>query len=70
MYKDLYQFGFDRAKEQAKSIDGLNGKEEHDAIKVCEQDWYSEEMQEKLQDLEAECEDINPPAEDNDPIQD
>jgi hypothetical protein len=33
-------------------------------------DWYSEETQEKLQDLEAECEDINPPAEDNDPVQD
>ena len=37
---------------------------------VKEYDWYSEETQEKLQDLEAECEDINPPAEDNDPIQD
>lgn len=36
--QDLYQFGFDRAKEQAeRSIDGLSGKEEHDALETIEE---------------------------------
>ena len=46
MYQDLYKFGYDRAKEQSESkkhIDGLSGKEEYEALQVCESEEDHEE---------------------------
>jgi uncharacterized membrane protein YukC len=50
MYQNLYQFGWDRAKEQSKSIDGLSGQEEHDAIETIEAELDEETMESMMDD--------------------
>ena len=67
MYNNLYQFGFDRAKELAekftgeyvKSIDGLSGEEEALAIATIEAEEEDDQEEDDQEDEAYEIYDDN-----------